>query len=83
MDAVVGDEMALQGFLDTDQGKGCCMERVLPYDKETLGDGIGAGFRKSDTALREKFNKGIADIRADGTYEKISKKYFSFNIYGE
>ena len=58
VDAVVGDEMALQGFLDTDQGKACCKETVLPYDQETLGDGIGAGFRKSDTALREKLQQG-------------------------
>jgi polar amino acid transport system substrate-binding protein len=83
VDAVVGDEMALQGFLATDQGKACCKQTVLPYDKETLGDGIGAGFRKSDTALRAQINKGIADIRANGTYDTISKKYFNFNIYGE
>jgi polar amino acid transport system substrate-binding protein len=83
VDAVVGDEMALQGFLKTSQGEACCKIRVLPYDKETLGDGIGAGFRKSDTALREQFNKGLADIRANGTYDEISKKYFDFNIYGE
>ena len=82
VDAVVGDEMALQGFLNTPQGKDCCMERALPYDKETLGDGIGAGFRKSDNKLREEFNQGIKDIRANGTYDKISKKYFSFDIYG-
>ncbi|TMV83603.1 transporter substrate-binding domain-containing protein [Thioclava sp. BHET1] len=83
IDATIADEFALQGFLDTDQGKECCkIAKILPYDKETLGDGIGAGFRKSDTALREKFNKGIADIRKDGAYQKITKKYFKNDIFG-
>ena len=29
------------------------------------------------------FNKAIAEIRADGTYETIQKKYFDFNVYGK
>ena len=38
--------------------------------------------RKEDTDLAAKMNAAIKKIRADGTYEKISKKYFDFNIYG-
>ena len=83
IDATVGDEFALQGFLDSSSGKDCCKSLgALPYDAATLGTGIGAGFRKSDTALRDKFNQGIKDIRANGTYDTITKKYFSFDIYG-
>lgn len=83
IDATIADEMALDGFLATDQGKSCCeMVGALPYDNETLGSGIGAGFRKSDTALRKKFNKGIADVRKNGEYQAITKKYFNFDIYG-
>lgn len=84
IDATIADEMALEGYLATKQGKSCCeLVGALPYDSETLGSGIGAGFRKSDTALRAKFNKGIADVRANGEYQKITKKYFTFDIYGE
>ena len=32
--------------------------------------------------LREALNKAFAEMRADGTYEKIAKKYFDFNVYG-
>jgi ABC-type amino acid transport substrate-binding protein len=27
-------------------------------------------------------NKAIAEIRADGTYQKINEKYFGFDVYG-
>jgi len=38
--------------------------------------------RKDDTELREALNKAFADMRADGTYEKLAKKYFDFHVYG-
>lgn len=83
IDATIADQFALEGFLATPSGKSCCkLVGVLPYDNETLGTGIGAGFRKSDTKLREEWNKGIADVRKNGEYDKITKKYFNFNIYG-
>ncbi|SUB70240.1 Histidine-binding periplasmic protein precursor [Pluralibacter gergoviae] len=41
------------------------------------------GLRKDDTALREALNKAFAGMRADGTYDKLAKKYFDFNVYGE
>jgi len=37
--------------------------------------------RQSDTVLRERFNKALDEIVADGTYKKISSKYFDFDIY--
>jgi len=39
--------------------------------------------RKEDTALQQKLNKALADIRKDGTYNKIAKKYFTFDPYGD
>lgn len=39
--------------------------------------------RKDDKELREEFNKAIAEVRADGTYDKIAKKYFEYDIYGK
>ena len=38
--------------------------------------------RKEDTDLKEMLNKAIAEMRADGTYKKISDKYFAFDVYG-
>ena len=47
-----------------------------------MGDGVGGAVRNDDTALLAKLNDGIAKIRADGTYDKIAKKYFNFDVYG-
>ena len=44
-------------------------------------DLVGIAIRKDDADLKEMFNKAIADIVADGTYEKINDKYFPFSIY--
>lgn len=83
LDAVQADWLTLDAFLKSEQGKACCDRKgdVAP-DPAILGPGIGVGLRKEDTALKEKFNAGIKSIRADGTYDAISRKYFSFDIYG-
>jgi len=37
--------------------------------------------RQEDSALRERINQALKDIRADGTYQKINEKYFSIDVY--
>ena len=32
--------------------------------------------------LREDLNKALATILANGTYARINKKYFDFDVYG-
>lgn len=51
-------------------------------DEAVFGIGVGAGIRKDDTELLDKINAAIAQIREDGTYDEIAKKYFNFDIYG-
>ncbi|HEV2678259.1 MAG TPA: ABC transporter substrate-binding protein [Aliidongia sp.] len=46
-----------------------------------LGAGTAIAVRQGDDALRETFNKAIAAIRANGSYDKINAKYFPFSIY--
>jgi arginine/ornithine transport system substrate-binding protein len=38
--------------------------------------------RKGDTALAEKFNAAITEIRANGKYKQVQDKYFDFDVYG-
>lgn len=45
-----------------------------------LGDGNGIAVRKGDTATLEKVNAALAAIRADGTYDRITAKYFPFKL---
>lgn len=84
VDAVQADQIALDAFLKTDQGKDCCkiMGTVAP-DLDVLGPGVGIGLRKGDDELKAKFNAAIKAMRADGTYQKITEKYFNFDVYGE
>ncbi|TXH36644.1 MAG: transporter substrate-binding domain-containing protein [Rhodospirillaceae bacterium] len=81
VDVLLADSIALDAFLKSDQGKDYEVKYVAP-DDPIFGDGVGAGLRKGDTALKEKINAAIKAIRANGTYDKIAKKYFDFNVYG-
>jgi polar amino acid transport system substrate-binding protein/arginine/ornithine transport system substrate-binding protein len=45
-----------------------------------LGDGNGIAVRKGDTEMLNKVNAALAAIRADGTYERITAKYFPFKL---
>jgi polar amino acid transport system substrate-binding protein len=83
VDAVQADAIALDAFLKSDAGKCCEHKGNVANDPAILGLGVGIGLRKEDTALKDKLNAAIKAIRANGTYDTFSKKYFDFNIYGE
>ncbi|WFF40061.1 transporter substrate-binding domain-containing protein [Salinicola endophyticus] len=85
IDAVVGDTLAMQPFIDSDLGQACCEFRGnVAADPAVLGRGVGVGLRKEDTELLSRVNAAISDILADGTYQKISKPYFGdLSIYGD
>ena len=83
IDATQADQVAEDAFLQSDQGKACCESKgPVKDDPVILGQGAGVGIRKEDTALKDKINAAIKAIRADGTYDTFSKKYFNFDIYG-
>ena len=65
---------------DVVAGSGGALEKVGP--DVMLGNGIGVGLRKGETELKDKINAAIKAIRANGTYDEFSKKYFNFDIYG-
>ena len=81
VDAVVGDSLAFSDFIA--KSGDCCEVGGYLNDEAVFGKGAGVGLRKSDTELLNKFNAAIDKVRADGTYDKIAKKYFDFDIYGE
>jgi polar amino acid transport system substrate-binding protein len=84
IDYVFGDSIALDAFLKSDFGKDCCADMGnVEDDPAVLGFGVGGGLRKDDAELKAKLNDAIAAVRASGKYDEISKKYFSFDIYGK
>lgn len=82
VDAVQADAIALDAFLKSEAGACCELKGNVVDDPAILGLGVGVGVRKEDTALKDKLNAAIKAIRANGTYDAISKKYFDFDIYG-
>lgn len=84
VDLLLADSVAInEGFLKTDQGKD--FEFVGPDFSEPkyFGDGAGIAVRKGDKDLVAGFNKALAAILANGTFNKIKDRYFDFNVYGK
>jgi polar amino acid transport system substrate-binding protein len=81
LDAVAADSVVLGEYLKTDAGSGSKLVGMMENDPKYFGDGAGIAIRKGDDELRERFNKAIAAIRANGTYEKVQAKYFDFDVY--
>jgi len=82
IDAVIDDVVVLSEWLKTADGACCKLLGTLPIDPVINGEGAGIAVRKGDDALREKFNKAIEAIRANGKYKEINEKYFPFDVYG-
>lgn len=81
VDATIGDKDAIVTFLETRRDASCC--RILadvPRIPAYFGDGIGVGLRKEDGALKAAFDAAIAASMADGTFARISARYFDFPI---
>jgi len=82
LDLVLADSIVLlEGFLNKPDGKD--FEFVGPElkDPKWFGEGAGIAVRPGDAKLKDAFNKALAEIRKDGTYDKIDAKYFPFSIY--
>ncbi|OAJ54433.1 ABC transporter substrate-binding protein [Paraburkholderia ginsengiterrae] len=69
------------GFLKTANGRDFAFAGPALHDPKTLGVGAAIGVRKDDDDLRLQINKALAGIIQDGTYQRISRKYFSFDVY--
>ncbi len=82
VDAAVGDKDAIVTFLETRRDARCC--RILAdvaRDPAYFGAGIGVGLLKDDETLKAAFDKAIGESMADGTFARISARYFDFPIY--
>lgn len=75
IDGILADKYVQYEWLKSKDGQNYEFkgEPVVDSDK------IGIAVRKGDP-LREKLNKALAEIKADGTYKKINDKYFPFSI---
>ncbi len=80
VDAVFGDKVQLWLWSQKPEGKCCELIGQDIKDNQTLGIGVAAGMRREDPKLRDAFNKALGEMVSDGTYKKISEKYFPFAL---
>jgi lysine/arginine/ornithine transport system substrate-binding protein len=84
LDAVLQNQVqANLGFLKTPRGANFTFAGAALKDPKILGKGTAVGIRKEDLDLKAGIDGAIAGMLSDGTYQKIARKYFDFNIYGE
>ncbi len=79
--AVIGDKDAITEYMKRRKEAQCCVIAAdVPRDPAYFGEGIGIGLRKEDMALKAMFEKALDSCFADGTFARISAKYFDFKI---
>lgn len=80
VDAVLGDTPLIKNWLKKQSnGKFTIVDNPVNSDSPYFSQGFGIAVNKKNKDLLAKINKGLAEIKADGTYEKISNKYFGEN----
>ena len=77
VDATVNDSLS---FLDFKKHKPDAQVKVVATDNSSDADQSAVLLRKGDPALVAAIDKALADIKADGTYAKISAKYFGKDV---
>ncbi|WP_225770938.1 transporter substrate-binding domain-containing protein [Inquilinus sp. Marseille-Q2685] len=81
IDAGLADSLGWKDFLASDAGKGYSNfgPGLTGKDDPIFGLGVGIGLRKEDTALKEKLDKALDEVNADGTMTKLSVQWFGFD----
>lgn len=83
IDAAFQDEVAAsEGFLKQPAGKDYAFAGPAVKDEKIFGVGTGIGLPKENTELKAAIDKAFETMRQDGTYDKLAKKYFDFDVYG-
>jgi len=67
------------GFLKSPAGKDFALSGPAVEDP-IIGPGTAIGLRKGDTELRTALDTAFEKIKADGTFDKLQKKYFTTDI---
>lgn len=81
---MLGDAVEVYAWIDKGQEGSCCGTMGTFWadpDPEINGQGAGIAVRKADDDLRRMFDDALVAILRNGTYDKIARKYFRFDIY--
>ncbi|MGH1355570.1 MAG: transporter substrate-binding domain-containing protein [Thalassovita sp.] len=68
-DAILADKASLADYVAADDAL------MFLEQEEMIGGGVGMGIRKSDSALRDKFDAAIQSMKDDGTLNTLITKW--------
>ncbi|QOL14423.1 arginine ABC transporter substrate-binding protein [Dickeya dianthicola] len=74
LDAVFGDTAVVNEWLKQSPNLASVGDKVT--DKDYFGIGLGIAMRQNNDELVKKFNDALNNIKQDGTYQTIYKKWF-------
>jgi len=81
IDYTLVDKVAAETFIQSPNGQGLATVGPALRDPKYFGIGVGVGLRKPDAkTLGAAFNAAIAAGRADGSFERLSRRYFPYDI---
>lgn len=84
LEGTVADAVEVTGgFLSKPEGQGYGFVGPVLNEAKYFGTGMGVAMRKGQDELKQQINQAIKTIRANGTYQTISAKYFDFDVYGD
>lgn len=75
VDLTINDRLSVLNYLKT---KPDAKVKIVDTEKEASQSGLM--FRKGSDKLVAEVNKALDDMKKDGTYDKISKKWFGENV---
>jgi cystine transport system substrate-binding protein len=77
VDATVNDSLS---FLDFKKHKPDAKVKIAAIDTSDQSDKSAVLIRKGNPELKAAIDKALHDMKADGTYAKISDKYFGKDV---
>ncbi|MFH6565234.1 MULTISPECIES: ABC transporter substrate-binding protein [Pseudomonas] len=84
LDATLADIVYTdESFIKTPAGKDYALVGPDINDPKYFGRGAGIAVRKGDTANAARLSAAIDAIRANGKYDQVMAKYFTYDIYGQ
>ncbi len=80
IDAIAIDEVVARYYLTNNPGAYKVLQEKDGKDSSLAVEDYVVGFRKADSALKEKIEGAVKDMAADGTLAKISTKWFGKDV---
>ena len=76
VDAMISDKLPALEWLGSASGS----DYVLKGDEIDINDNFAIAVRPNDEALQAKINQSLANLKSNGTYDKINQKYFAIPV---